>query len=76
MNKRITGVLFCLMSTILLSSYYVSAAIYMSGMTTKSTDWFHTGLEYVGYTLPIAAGICIFIGIVYLVLGTIDDHKQ
>ncbi len=73
MNKRGVGVIFCLISAILFSSRYIAAAIFMSRTQTWSMELFYAGLEYVGYPLLIVSIISLITGIIYLVLGEINQ---
>ena len=76
MRKQVIGLVFCCIAALLTCSQYISAAIYTSGGATLSSELFHAGLEYVGYLLPVIAGICVVAGIAYLIWGEIDDHKN
>ena len=48
MNNKGVGVIFCLISAILVSAKYISAAMFMSNLATKDASLFKKGLEYVG----------------------------
>lgn len=76
MNKRGTGVVFCLIATILFVARYLSAAIYLSGTTYLDYELFHNGLEYVGSGLLIFSIISVIIGSVYLILAEVEDKKS
>ncbi len=47
MNNKGVGVIFCLISAILVSAKYISAAMFMSNIATKDASLFKKGLEYV-----------------------------
>ena len=48
MNNKGIGAVFCLISAILISAKYISAAIFMSGVNTWDATLFAAGLGYVG----------------------------
>lgn len=45
MNNKGVGVIFCLISAILVSAKYISAAMFMSNFATKDASLFKKGLE-------------------------------
>ena len=47
MNNKGVGVIFCLISAILVSAKYISAAMFMSNLATQDASLFKNGLEYV-----------------------------
>ena len=76
MNNKGVGVIFCLISAILVSAKYISAAMFMSNVTTKDASLFKTGLEYVGPFLSIEAILAMIIGMLFLVYGLYAYSKQ
>lgn len=75
MNNKGIGTVFCLMSAILISAKYISAAIFMSGVNTWDATLFAAGLEYVGPVLSIASIIALIAGILFLGYGVYKDFK-
>ncbi len=69
MNNKGVGAIFCLISAILFSAWYLSAACYMSGVSTWSEELFRAGLSYVGYLLPGSAAAALAVGVVLLIRG-------
>ncbi len=73
MNNKGTGAVFCLISAILMAARYISAAIFMSNVSSWNRELFFLGLGYVGPALTIASVIALIIGIVFLVYGLLKD---
>lgn len=76
MNNKGVGVIFCLISAILVSEKYISAAMFMSNLATQDASLFKNGLEYVGPFLSIEAIIAMIIGILFLGYGLYTDSKK
>ncbi len=81
MNSKGVGAIFCLISAILLSAWYIAAACYMSGASGWSEQLFQTSLSYVGSLLPTAAVAALAVGVGFLVHGflregTSDEKKE
>lgn len=76
MNNKGVGVTFCLISAILISSKYISAAIFMSNVTSWDASLFKSELYYVGPFLSRASIVALIIGILFLVYGLYTDSKQ
>lgn len=76
MSNKGVGVIFCLISTILFSAKYISAAIFMSNIATKDASLFKKGLEYVRPFLSIEAILAMIIGILFLGYGLYTDSKK
>lgn len=70
MNNKGVGVIFCLISAILVS------AKFMSNIATKDASLFKKGLEYVGPFLSIEAILAMIIGILFLGYGLYIDSKK
>lgn len=75
MNNKGVGVTFCLISAILVSAKYISAAMFISNLATQDASLFKNGLEYVGPFLSIEAIIAMIIGILFLGYGLYTDSK-
>ena len=75
MNNKGVGAVFCLIASILMAARYVTAAIFMSGISTWSSEMFQTSLDYIGPALPIAAIAALIVGVVFLAVGIFQDKK-
>ena len=75
MNNKSVGVTFCLISAILISAKYISAAMFMSNVTSWDSSLFKSGLDYVGPFLSRASIVALIIGILFLVYGLYTDKK-
>ena len=75
MNNKGVGVVFCLIASILMAARYVTAGIYMGGLSTMSSELFRAGLDYIGPALPIAAIAALAVGVIFLAVGIIQDRK-
>ena len=69
MNNKGIGAVFCLISAILISAKYLSAAIFMSGGNTWDATLFAAGLSYVGPVLSI-------VGILFLGYGVYEEIRK
>lgn len=76
MNNKGIGTVFCLISAILISAKYISAAIFMSNITSWDEDLFASGLENVGPLLSDASLVALIIGILFLGYGIYQDIKK
>lgn len=76
MNNKGVGVIFCLISAILVSAKYISTAMFMSNVTSWDATLFKSGLEYVGPFLSIEAILAMIIGILFLGYGLYTDSKK
>ena len=76
MNNKGVGVIFCLISAILVSAKYISAAMFMSNFAAKDTSLFKKGLEYVGPFLSTEAILAIIVGILFLGYGLYTASKK
>ena len=75
MNNKGVGAVFCLIAAILTAARYVSAAIFMSGVTSWDSELFRAGLNCIGPALPIAAIVALAAGVVFLGIGIFRDGK-
>ena len=73
MNNKGVGAIFCLIAAILMSTKYIAAAIFMSGISSWNAEMFRNGLSYVGPLPTVAGAIALGIGIFFLVLGITKD---
>ena len=73
MNNKGVGAVFCLIAALLMAAKYLAAAIFMSGVVSRSGELFRFGLEYVGSPLSIAALIALVLGVAFLVWGIVQD---
>ena len=75
MNRRGTGTIFCLISAILFSTRYISAAIFSSNVSSWDAELFSYMLSYVGNTLTTLSVVSLVVGIAYLVVAEILEEK-
>ena len=75
MNNKGVGAVFCLIAAILMAARYVTAALFMSSISTWSSDMFRASLEYIGPALPIAAIAALIVGVIFLAVGIFRDRK-
>jgi len=76
MNNKGVGAVFCLISAILFSAKYLSAAIFMSGVSSWDSQLFREGLRSVGPLPSIAALAALLVGAAFLVRGIRQDTKK
>ena len=76
MNNKGVGTIFCLISALLMSARYLSAAIFMSSLGTWSAELFSSALSYVGAPLLIASICALIVGVIFLVAGVMQDKKS
>lgn len=76
MNRRGTGVVFCLIGALLFAARYITAAIFMSNVSSWDSMLFSSGLEHQGNGLLIFSVLSFVAGIVYLVWAEIDERKH
>ena len=76
MNRRGVGAIFCLISAILFSARYMTAAMFMSGVVSWDESLFAGGLEYVGSPLLVLSIISLIVGIVYLLWEEFAKKKD
>ncbi|MBR3742837.1 MAG: hypothetical protein IKN04_20675 [Clostridia bacterium] len=75
MNNKGIGAVFCLIAAILTAARYLSASIFMSGISTWSSEMFQTSLEYIGPALPTAAIAALIVGVIFLGVGIVQEIK-
>lgn len=76
MSNKGIGVIFCLISSILISAKYIAAAIFMGNISNKDSISFSEGLEYVGPFLTIVSFVALIMGILFLGYGLYRDIKK
>ena len=76
MNNKGVGAIFCLISAVLASARYISAALFMSNAASWDSSLFQAGLSYVGSPLKTASIIALIIGICFLGYGVVQDFKK
>ena len=76
MNNKGIGAVFCLISAILISAKYISAAILMSGGNTWDATLFAAGLGYVGPFLSIASAVALIVGLLFLGYGVYEEIRK
>ena len=76
MNYKGVGAIFCLISSILMSARYISAASFMSNLSTWDSALFIEGLSYVGSPLKIGTIVALVAGIGFLGYGIFRDSES
>ncbi len=76
--RRVVGVIFCCIAAILYVANYLAAVIYMPHIGNFSTPPGRLGTAYkiVGRTPEHLAYIALVVGIVYLVIGELNQIKS
>lgn len=69
MSRRKTGVIFCVIAAFLLAVWYITAAIYLGGSGSRSSDDFEWAFVSIGPVLPIFSAIAFIGGILYLIIA-------
>ncbi|MFS0777560.1 hypothetical protein ABC255_16350 [Neobacillus sp. 3P2-tot-E-2] len=75
MGRRGTGVAFIAISAFLISTKYISAAIFGSGVLSWDEQLFNGMLEYVGNLLSNFSLWTLIIGIGYIIWGEYDEFN-
>lgn len=76
MNKRGKGTLFCLIAGLLFSARYISAAVFMSNVTSWDEILFTSGLEYQANGLLISSFISLMAGVIYLIWSEMEERRK
>ncbi len=76
MNNKGVGAVFCLMSAILMSARYISAAVFMSNVTSWNAELFRAGLDYVGAPLAIASIASLAVGVAFIAYGLYRETRD
>ncbi|RSD28428.1 hypothetical protein [Mesobacillus subterraneus] len=75
MNKRGVGVAFIAISALLISSKYISAAIFGSGVASWDKSLYDAMLSYVGNTLSTFSVVTFVVGVGYIVWAERENWK-
>jgi len=75
MNRRGTGAILCLAGALLFAARYLTAAIFMSNVSSWDSMLFAAGLEYQGNGLLILGSFSFIVGIVYLAWAELEAGK-
>ncbi len=75
MNDKGIGAIFCLISALLMSARYLSAAIYASNTSSWGDDLFRNALLYIGSPLKVASILALIAGILFLGRGVHRDIR-
>ncbi len=76
MSRRTTGTLFILVSAVLYSTRYLSAAIFGSSLQSWGTDLFNAMLRHVGGGLVAWSLIALVAGLSYLAWAEVDTIRH
>lgn len=76
MNRRITGAMLCIAAAILFSARYITAAIFMSNVSSWSRELFTAALEYQGCALLVSGILSMIIGVAYLIYAELEERKK
>ncbi len=76
MNNKGVGAVFCLISALLMSARYLTAAIFMSNSGSWDAELFRSALKYVGPPLLIASVCALIAGVIFLAAGVAQDRKR
>lgn len=74
MNRRATGVCFCIIAALLYISRYFSAAIFGSGVSSWNRRLFAAMLEYVGSELKVLSIVALIVGLAYIITAEIRNE--
>ena len=76
MNNKGVGAIFCLIASILTAARYMTAAVFMSGVSGWDGELFRAGLNYTGPALKWAAVVALIVGVSFLGIGVYQDVKN
>lgn len=76
MNNKGIGAVFCLIASILMAARYMTAAMFMSGVSSWNSELFRAGLSYTGSSLKWAAVIALIVGVVFMGIGLYQDFRN
>lgn len=76
MTRRGTGVAFIAISAFLISSKFISASIFGSGVSSWDESLYKAMLEYVGNTLSNFSLFAFIVGLAYIFWGEYEDWKS
>lgn len=77
MNKRASGVIFCVLAVISFVARYIVASIFMSNLDNNWTpNNFSQGLVCQGPALLIVSIICLVLGVAFIIWQEIEDKNK
>lgn len=76
MSRRGAGAIFCLIGALLFAARYITAAIFMSNVSSWDSALFAAGLEYQGNGLLIFSVLSLAVSIIYLVWAEVEEWKH
>ncbi|MGN0764999.1 MAG: hypothetical protein ACI4MO_00755 [Christensenellales bacterium] len=77
MNKRASGVIFCVLAVITFVARYIVASIFMSNLDNNwNSHNFNLGLEFQGPALLIVSIICLVLGVAFIIWQEIEDKNK
>ncbi|WP_335870951.1 hypothetical protein [Bacillus sp. 2205SS5-2] len=76
MSRRGVGISFIAIASFLISSKYISAAIFGSSLQNWNEGLFNAMLEYVGNTLSNLSVIALIAGILYLFIAEFESIRN
>lgn len=79
MTRRLVGMFFISISTILFSMRYIAAAIYGAGISINneySKEVFHRNLLYIGNLPLILSIISLVLGTIYLIWAEFEIERE
>ena len=76
MSRRATGTILLMISAILYSVRYLSAAIFGSGVSSWDQGLFNAMLEYVGDSPKNLSVLALIAGIIYLIWAEIEGTNK
>ena len=76
MNKRGTGVVFCLIAALLFIAKHITTALYMIGLSTASSALSRAAMNYKGTALLVFSVISLIVGIAYIVWAEYEAYQD
>jgi len=76
MNKRGTGVVFCLIAALLFAAKHITTALYVTGMSSANSVLSLAALDYKGTALLIFSIISLVVGVAYIVWAEIEAYQE
>lgn len=76
MARRTTGAIFCWLAALLFLSRYLLAVLYVNETVTRNAEEFGFLLNAIPMTPWIMAGLCVVVGLGYLVWAEWTEHPK
>ena len=76
MNKRGTGVVFCLIAALLFAAKHITTALYVTGMSSANSILSLAALDYKGTSLLVFSIISLLVGVAYLVWAEYEAYQD